>query len=447
MVKVITYGTFDFLHFGHIRLLERAKQLGDYLVVGITADDFDKNRGKINVHQSLSERIEAVRKLEIADEIIVEEYEGQKIDDIRRLNIDVFTVGSDWRGYFDYLEDYCKVVYLDRTKGISSTEIRQEKRSISLGLVGNSKYLNKVINEAAFVNGLKIVAICTELKDKLDLRENNDYYITDNYNYVLDKVDAVYIHSHPDIHYEQVKQALKKGVHVLCESPIALNKNQCKELLTIANDNNLILTEGLRTAYSTAYERLLLLVKTGKIGKVVSIDATCTSLKNFNPNDNNDLKYIWNSMTAWAPTALLPVFQILGTKYRDYKIVSHILNDKFKFDDFSQISFVYPEAVANVKVGIGVKSEGELLISGTRGYVYVPSPWWKTDYFELRYENPLNNKRYFYQLDGEGIRYELVTFLRAIEENKNSLEIENNVTMEISDIMNSFYNKINLITI
>lgn len=127
MVKVITYGTFDFLHFGHIRLLERAKQLGDYLVVGITADDFDKNRGKINVHQSLSERIEAVRKLGIADEIIVEEYEGQKIDDIRRLNIDVFTVGSDWRGYFDYLEDYCKVVYLDRTKGISSTEIRQEK--------------------------------------------------------------------------------------------------------------------------------------------------------------------------------------------------------------------------------------------------------------------------------------------------------------------------------
>ena len=131
MVKVITYGTFDFLHFGHIRLLERAKQLGDYLVVGITADDFDKNRGKINVHQSLSERIEAVRKLGIADEIIVEEYEGQKIDDIPRLNIDVFTVGSDWRGYFDYLEDYCKVVYLDRTKGISSTEIRQEKRSIS----------------------------------------------------------------------------------------------------------------------------------------------------------------------------------------------------------------------------------------------------------------------------------------------------------------------------
>ena len=89
MVKVITYGTFDFLHFGHIRLLERAKQLGDYLVVGITADDFDKNRGKINVHQSLSERIEAVRKLGIADEIIVEEYEGQKIDDIRRLNISI----------------------------------------------------------------------------------------------------------------------------------------------------------------------------------------------------------------------------------------------------------------------------------------------------------------------------------------------------------------------
>ena len=140
MIKVITYGTYDLLHYGHIKLLERAKSLGDYLIVGVTADDFDKTRGKINVQQSLMERVEAVRSTGIADEIIIEEYEGQKIDDIQKYDIDIFTVGSDWRGYFDYLNEYCKVVYLPRTEGVSSSEIRAEKRSIHLGLVGNNRY-------------------------------------------------------------------------------------------------------------------------------------------------------------------------------------------------------------------------------------------------------------------------------------------------------------------
>lgn len=84
MIRVITYGTYDLLHKGHIRLLERAKELGDYLIVGVTADNFDRSRGKINVQQTLAERIEAVKATGLADEIVVEEYEGQKIDDIRR---------------------------------------------------------------------------------------------------------------------------------------------------------------------------------------------------------------------------------------------------------------------------------------------------------------------------------------------------------------------------
>lgn len=116
MTKVITYGTYDLLHEGHIRLLERAKALGDYLIVGVTADGFDQARGKINVQQSLMERIEAVRNTGLADQIIIEEYEGQKIDDIQRYDVDIFTVGSDWTGKFDYLNQYCKVVYLDRSR-------------------------------------------------------------------------------------------------------------------------------------------------------------------------------------------------------------------------------------------------------------------------------------------------------------------------------------------
>lgn len=121
MKKVITYGTYDLLHYGHIRLLERAKALGDYLIVGVTSDDFDKRRGKINNKQSLEERIAAVRSTGFADKIIVEEYEGQKIDDIKKYGVDIFTVGSDWEGHFDYLKEFCEVVYLPRTAGISSS--------------------------------------------------------------------------------------------------------------------------------------------------------------------------------------------------------------------------------------------------------------------------------------------------------------------------------------
>ena len=133
MIKVITYGTYDLLHYGHIRLLERAKELGDYLIVAVTADGFDKTRGKINVQQSLMERVEAVRATGIADEIIIEEYEGQRIDDLRRYEIDIFTVGSDWEGQFDYLNEYCQVIYLDRTEGISSSELRAEKKDDKFG--------------------------------------------------------------------------------------------------------------------------------------------------------------------------------------------------------------------------------------------------------------------------------------------------------------------------
>ena len=163
MVKVITYGSYDMLHFGHIRLLERAKALGDYLIVGITSDDYDKTRGKINLQQSLTERIEGVRSTGLADLIIVEEYEGQKIDDIKRYDVDIFTVGSDWEGKFDYLNEYCKVVYLPRTEGISSSELRAKERALRIGFIGNDegRILNKYCAETKFVNGATVSAVCT----------------------------------------------------------------------------------------------------------------------------------------------------------------------------------------------------------------------------------------------------------------------------------------------
>lgn len=423
MIKVITYGTYDLLHYGHIRLLERAKALGDYLIVGVTADDFDKNRGKINVQQSLMERVEAVRATGLADEIIIEEYEGQKIDDIRKYGIDIFTVGSDWKGKFDYLNEYCKVVYLERTEGISSTEIRAEKREIRLGLVGNSAFINKVYNETKYVNGINVSELLTSNPDVMN--DDLKHIICDDYSTLLDKSDAVYIRSLPQYHYKQITQALKSGKHVLCESPITLNREQTNELFDLAKEKNLILMEGIKTAYATAFSRLILAIKSGKIGDIVSIDATCTSLN----------KTDWPGIFEWAPTALLPIFELLGAKY-EKNIVTH--KNSADEDLFTKIDFIFDHSVASIKVGDGIKSEGQLIISGTKGYIYVPAPWWKTDYFEIRYEDANDNKRYFYQLDGEGIRYELVAFLRAIESGRVLSRIKKETSLAISETLSSY---------
>lgn len=445
MVKVITYGTYDMLHYGHIRLLERAKALGDYLIVGVTSDDFDKQRGKINVQQSLEERIAAVRATGLADKIIIEEYEGQKIDDIRRYDVDIFTVGSDWKGHFDYLNEFCKVVYLPRTEGVSSTEIRSEKRKVRIGLVGSAVFRTKFVNEAKFVNGVEVVGVCASSKPAEP--EMQDLFYTSDYDELLEKVDAVYVISKPEKHYCDSKKALLAGKHVLCESPIAYSRTEAEELFRIAKSHGLIMMDAIKTAYSTAYDRLILLAKGGIIGKIISIDTVCTSLRDGLTIEGTDLSQKWNSMCGWGPAAMLPIFQLLGTSYRQKNISTIFLDKDNNIDAFTKIDFIYPGAVASMKVAKGAKAEGEMIIAGTKGYIYVPAPWWKTDYFEVRFENQENNKRYFYQLDGEGIRYEIVDFVKAIETRKNISNISEAVSSSISGIIEDFNKRIDMIEV
>ena len=421
MVKVITYGTFDLLHYGHIHLLERAKALGDHLIVGITSDDFDKARGKINNRQSLVERIAAVKETGLADEIIVEEYEGQKIDDIREYGVDIFTVGSDWTGHFDYLKAYCKVVYLPRTEGISSSGVRAESRKLKIGLVGDTAFREKFIREAGFVNGAEVVIPQTG-----------------NYDELLECVDAVYVISKPEMHYADVNKALQAGKHVLCESPVAFGAEEATALYNLAEEKHLILMDAIKTAYSTAYGRLILLAKSGRIGDIISVDSVCTSLQDRVGEAGADLSGKWNSMCAWGPVAMLPVLDIFGTGYKSLSFYTRFIDKAANMDAFTKMDFVYAEGVASAKVAKGAKAEGELVITGTKGYILVPAPWWKTDYFEVRFENPADNKRYFYQLDGEGIRYEIAAFSKAIEAGKNISFVNRAVSVTIAKVIDSF---------
>lgn len=125
MKKVLTYGTFDLLHRGHINILKRARDLGDYLVVGLSSDEFNEIKGKKAYH-NFEDRKYILEAIKYVDEVISEDHWEQKISDVKNHNIDIFVMGDDWEGKFDNLKDYCDVVYLPRTKNISTTKIKDE---------------------------------------------------------------------------------------------------------------------------------------------------------------------------------------------------------------------------------------------------------------------------------------------------------------------------------
>lgn len=205
MKKVITYGTYDLLHEGHINLLRRAKDLGDYLIVGVTSDSFDRGRGKLNVRNNVLERVEAVKATGYADEVIIEDYLGQKIDDIQRYDVDIFAIGSDWEGKFDYLNEYCKVVYLPHTEGISSTMLREQTEEVfRIGIVGSGRIAKRFVPESKFVNSANISAVYNPDKDdaKNFEKEFDIKAFFDNYEDFLKEVDAVYVASPHLTHYE-----------------------------------------------------------------------------------------------------------------------------------------------------------------------------------------------------------------------------------------------------
>ncbi len=428
MIKVITYGTFDLLHQGHINILKRARALGDYLIVGVTTENFDITRGKINVSQSLMERMEAVRRTGLADEVIPEEYEGQKIDDIIRNNVSVFAVGSDWEGHFDYLNEYCKVIYLPRTEGISSSQLRASN-AIKLGVVGGDPTVYKLIEQAKNVNGLEISGLYSDEAD-IVLKADKAYK---TYDALLAENDAVYVAVRPENRFEYISRALNSGKHVISESPISLDGKQAESLYRLAEEKKLILFDSIKTAYGLPFQRLVLLIKSGIIGEIKNIDATCTSLE---VKEWLKVTKYYSSFTGWGAVALLPVFKILGIDYESISFLT-LNSDDFK-DIYTKATLKYKDAVATVNVGVGVKSEGDLRISGTDGYIYVPAPWWKSGYFEVRFEDLTKNKRYFYENEGDGLRMELVRFVRSISDNANNYYLSDDISIAICKVMKQY---------
>lgn len=416
MKKVITYGTYDLLHEGHINLLRRAKELGDYLIVGVTNDSFDRERGKLNVRNNVLERVEAVKQTGFVDQVIIEDYVGQKIDDILKYDVDIFAIGSDWVGKFDYLNEYCKVVYLPRTEGVSSTMLRAESKiTIRIGIVGCGRIANRFAKEVPAVDAAEISGIYDIDSDRANRFATNHNIATifNSFEELVEASDAVYLATPHLCHYPAAKYALEHGRHVLCETPMVLRGEEAEELYHIAQENGLVLLEANKTAYCPAFNHLITLIKSGLIGEVVGIDASESKLwGEENLHRELDPEQAGGSLYEMGSYPLLPILKLLGTDHHNINLYSR-LNEK-GVDIYTRGIMLYNSAVASFQLGLGVKTEGNLVISGTQGYAYVPSPWWKTDYFELRYEDQNKNKKYFYKWDEPGLRYEIQEFVSCI---------------------------------
>lgn len=201
------------------------------------------------MRNNVLERVEAVKAIGYADEIIIEDYLGQKIDDVQKYDVDIFAIGSDWEGHFDYLNEFCKVVYLPRTQGVSSTMLRAETQEVfKVGVVGSGRIAKRFVPESKVVNGVEVTAVYDpNKKSAYSFAETFDINAyTDNYSTFLDGVDAVYIASPHLTHYQYAKDALYAGKHVLCEIPLFFLEHRQKNFTIMQRSTTLYYLKRIR---------------------------------------------------------------------------------------------------------------------------------------------------------------------------------------------------------
>ena len=442
MKKVITYGTFDLFHEGHYNLLKRAKELGDYLIVGVTTEHYDEQRGKLNIVDPLLERIENVRKTGLVDEIIIEDHEGQKIEDIQKHDVDIFTLGSDWKGIFDYLKSYCQVVYLERTPGISSTALRKGKYPIiRMGIVGTGRIAPRFLSEAKYVSGINVQCVYNphrESADKFGAEYALESY-SESFEEFLDAVDAIYIATPHETHYDYVRRALQAGKHVLCEKPMAFTRKQAEELFALAKEQNRVLMEGIKTAYCPGFAQIINIAMSGRIGEIRDVEACFSRLTEPHLREMVDVRY-GGAFMEFGSYTVLPILKLMGTNYESVEINS--IQAENGVDLYTKIQFKYPQGFAMSKTGIGVKSEGQLLISGTKGYILAESPWWLTKKFQVRYEDPNQIETYTPKFVGDGLRYEIGDFVSRINGfGGHAFKLTEEESIVMADVVDQFLKK------
>lgn len=432
MKKVITYGTFDLFHQGHYNIIKRAREYGDYLIVGVTSESYDIERGKLSVHDSLLTRIENVRNTGLVDEIIVEEYLGQKTRDIIQYGIDTLVVGSDWRGKFDHLKQYCNVVYLERTKNISSTQLREKSNEIcKFGIITDNEDDAGVVRETKYVSGIHIERVFSE---DLDIAEKfcNEYELNsygNDFEKFAEDLGIVYVKTDVENRYKFVKQCIEKGIHVICDFPFSYDDTKNKELKKLAKEKNVVLMENIISVYLRAFTQFLWIARSNEVGKVLSVNISMSS---------DYFKYD-KTIEEMSVLAITAVIKLLGT---DSKYISkNLIEGSAENQDYCSLFFRYDNSVARIEIGRNVELKNRLVVIGTEGSIILDDDWWNTGYFKVKRTGVKKVERKSFNFEGTGFRYiiqELQIMLRDKRYECNKLtekesEAILNVLNQISD--------------
>lgn len=404
MKKVITYGTFDLFHRGHYNILKRAKEYGDYLIVGVTSESYDIERGKLSVKDSLTTRIQNVMNTGFVDEVIIEEYLGQKIRDIIKYDIDVIVIGSDWKGKFDHLKQYCEVVYLERTKNISSTQIREESNNIyKLGIVSDALDDKDLLSEVKFVSGLHVESVYSKNKAIAD-EFCEKYFINrgfDQYDDFLDSVDIVLLNVKVSERYHYIQEALKKKKHVISESPFTLSLEEQDELFELAEKNKVILMENIVTVYLRAFMQILWMSNGDTLGKILNVRCVL-SLENCN-------KSFYEALVL----GIVMIIKLLDRDSEDITVTHYDENAHYL-----HVMFKNHDSIGTIEITNNIELKNELVIVGENGTIVVEDDWWNTGYFEFKKVDQKFDKKYSYNFEGNGFRYVLQELLIMLSDKR-----------------------------
>ncbi len=407
MRKVITYGTFDLFHEGHYNILKRAKAEGDYLIVGVTGESYDAERGKLSVQDNLATRIENVKNTGFADHIIVEEYLGQKIPDIINYDVDVLVIGSDWKGKFDHLNKYCEVKYLERTKDISSTQLRETvMKTYKFGIVTDDLDDCDAVIEPKHVSGIHVESVYSSNPEMA--KQFCDRYELDNgysdYGEFLQSVDIVYIKVDRERRFQYIKDAIANGKHVISDPPGTLILEEERLLNELSKEKGVVWLNNITTLYLQAFGQLLWNARGNLIGDLVSI--RCSISKSLYGSDSKcdfiDLAYF--------PVCI--IVKILGVDFLDTNF--NLIQNKNGEISYGTLSFIYDQSIASAEIGMDYEIESGMVILGTEGTIIVPGDWWRIGYFKIKRNEDDTFKRYSFNLDGNGFRYLIQALLALV---------------------------------
>lgn len=316
---------------------------------------------------------------------------------------------------------------------------------IRLGMIGTGRIAQRFVEAVEKVKELQLVCVynphCGSAErfvvSAQNVMQGEISLATDSWEKLMEITDAVYIASPHETHYKYIKMALLENKHVLCEKPMALCAKEAQEVYDLAEKQKCVLLEAVKTAYCPGFLAMMELAQSGVIGEICDVEACFTKLVSTNMREYTDTVY-GGSFTELGSYSLLPIMKLIGTDYQDVKFQSVYAPNGV--DKFTKASFIYANGMGLAKTGIGVKSEGELIISGTKGYIYCEAPWWLTKHFEVRYENAAKRDAYEYEYEGSGLQYELAYFVRKIYGQEVNLHagITRNESVETAHIMEKF---------